>query len=363
MEHIIAFHSYKGGTGKTTIAANYAAVLASKGYRVCLLDLDVYAPSLHTYFEKRPARWLNDYLISNINIQEILIDFTHVVYGSNNHQLLTNKEGEGEGESRMKAAGATKEEQGKLWVGFCNNKREEVHKMEVSSAEAKKQMFRKLILLRERLTSTYSLDYLIIDTSPGIRYWSINALAVADVFLLMLKMGDLDIEGTKEMANSIYTSFTRDGSKPFLLCNRVAGYCVPPQFSSCSNNNNNNNNNNSYLQGQKNNSTSSTTTAAQANVRNISSTLGSNNIKLEQQRQQQPLLPPPYINSDIKKESGDLDFIGVLSDEIDMQVISTIPCYCDIQFSKKEFLTALKYPEHPFAKQINQFVEIIQNIT
>lgn len=47
----IAFHSYKGGTGKTTIAANLAAFWALKGYRVALLDLDVYAPSLQSYFE------------------------------------------------------------------------------------------------------------------------------------------------------------------------------------------------------------------------------------------------------------------------------------------------------------------------
>jgi MinD-like ATPase involved in chromosome partitioning or flagellar assembly len=51
MIKIIAFHSYKGGTGKTTIAANFAAMLAKKVYRVFLMDLDVYAPSLHTYFD------------------------------------------------------------------------------------------------------------------------------------------------------------------------------------------------------------------------------------------------------------------------------------------------------------------------
>jgi chromosome partitioning protein len=38
MIKIIAFHSYKGGTGKTTIAANFAAMLAKKGYRVFLMD-------------------------------------------------------------------------------------------------------------------------------------------------------------------------------------------------------------------------------------------------------------------------------------------------------------------------------------
>ena len=48
MTRSIVFHSYKGGTGKTTIAANFAALLTKKGYRVFLLDLDVYAPSLQS---------------------------------------------------------------------------------------------------------------------------------------------------------------------------------------------------------------------------------------------------------------------------------------------------------------------------
>lgn len=56
MTKSIAFHSYKGGTGKTTISANFAASLAKKGYRVCLLDLDVYAPSLHSYFDIEPKK-------------------------------------------------------------------------------------------------------------------------------------------------------------------------------------------------------------------------------------------------------------------------------------------------------------------
>jgi hypothetical protein len=37
-----------------------------------------------------------------------------------------------------------------------------------------------------------------------------------------------------------------------------------------------------------------------------------------------------------------------------MELISAIPCYCDIQFQKKEFLTVLQYPDHPFAKQLEQ---------
>jgi hypothetical protein len=46
----------------------------------------------------------------------------------------------------------------------------------------------------------------------------------------------------------------------------------------------------------------------------------------------------------------------MLSKETKMDVISAIPCYCDIQFSRKEFLTALRHPAHPFTKQLEMLV-------
>ncbi len=58
----LAFHSYKGGTGKTTLIANLAALYAMQGLRVCLLDFDLYAPSLGMYFRKKPMTCLNNLL-------------------------------------------------------------------------------------------------------------------------------------------------------------------------------------------------------------------------------------------------------------------------------------------------------------
>jgi hypothetical protein len=52
-----------------------------------------------------------------------------------------------------------------------------------------------------------------------------------------------------------------------------------------------------------------------------------------------------------------LELIDKLSGQLGIQTISSIPCYCDIQFLRREFLTALKYPQHPFAKQIQQLID------
>ena len=57
------------------------------------------------------------------------------------------------------------------------------------------------------MTSELGADYIIVDTSPGIRFWSINSLAIADILLLTLKMSDLDIDGTRIVAEEIYRFF------------------------------------------------------------------------------------------------------------------------------------------------------------
>ena len=53
MGKIVAIHSYKGGTGKTSLSVNLAATYARKGYKVCLMDLDFRAPSLHVLFKQQ----------------------------------------------------------------------------------------------------------------------------------------------------------------------------------------------------------------------------------------------------------------------------------------------------------------------
>ncbi|MFO8001300.1 MAG: Mrp/NBP35 family ATP-binding protein [Marinilabilia sp.] len=58
VKNIVAVASGKGGVGKSTVATNLAVSLANNGYRVGLLDADVYGPSIPKMFhteEERPV--------------------------------------------------------------------------------------------------------------------------------------------------------------------------------------------------------------------------------------------------------------------------------------------------------------------
>lgn len=303
MTKCIAFHSYKGGTGKTTIASNFAVLLAKKGYRVFLLDLDVYAPSLQAYFDMEPTKWINDFLWNNAKVDEVLVDLTSATLSSN----------------------AAAKDSGKLYVGFCNPKKEEIYRLDGAGRQdnSKIQLLRRFVLLREQIISNYDADYIIIDTSPGIRYWSINALAVADTLFLTLKMDNLDVDGTRKMAGDIYNSFSKFGAKSYLVLNRVIGYCTPPPAQIPAGT-------------TVNLATPSSRDPSQTDTRG-----GSYNKTITIQQQH---------------ESDD-DVGTVLSRDVGMEIICSIPCYCDIQFSTREYLTVLERPDHPFSKKIERLAE------
>lgn len=290
MTKCIAFHSYKGGTGKSTISFNLSAQMVKRGLKVLLLDLDVYAPSLQTYLDVRPDHWINDFLFEDVRLNHVVTDLTHVV---NKYDQVKAKDSE----------------KGKLLVGFSNGSKDEIYRLEGSVRQdtSMVHLLRKFILIREEISSIYDLDYIVMDTSPGIRYWSINTLAIVDIILLSLKMDGIDIAGTRVMANEIYKNFGKLGTRSYLLLNRVAGYCHPPIV-----------------------------------------TQDSESESIEKR-----------YTSVIDEQSED---ISKLKRDLDMDVISSIPCYCDIQFDSKEYLTALQYPDHPFSLRINDLIDKLEEL-
>ena len=259
------FHSYKGGTGKTTLITNVAAHFAANGNKVCLLDFDLYAPSLATYFRKKPNAYLNDLLNGQAEISEVLVDLTSELN-------LT----------------------GKLFLGFLSPRKEDVNEIEFRhDSKWQLEALKRFLAAKKVLFEKYSLDYLFLDTSPGIRYWSINTLATADLLFLLMKDSDIDIEGTRKMVNDIYDSLSRFGSKYYIILNKVPGASAFSQ---------------------------------------------------------------PNIAADEKAWVAELERV------VGAQVVGSIPCFCDIQFSRHEFLFAVKQPEHAFSKRVVALAESIKTL-
>jgi MinD-like ATPase involved in chromosome partitioning or flagellar assembly len=52
---IYTFYSYKGGVGRSMALANIAERFHEKGLRVIIVDWDLEAPGLETFFTPRPT--------------------------------------------------------------------------------------------------------------------------------------------------------------------------------------------------------------------------------------------------------------------------------------------------------------------
>ncbi len=187
---IITVHSYKGGTGKTLLSVNLAAMFADRGKKTCLLDLDFRAPSLCVIFKARESEyWLNDYLNRACEIDRVLRDCSSY--------CLT---------------------EGKLFVGFANPSTQAIRDMASKDGKWEMEALCRLLSLKNSLLEKMRFDYVIFDSSPGLEYSSINAVVSADFVLVVTTLDKSDMEGTQQMIHELYGLFDK---KTGVILNKV----------------------------------------------------------------------------------------------------------------------------------------------
>src|SRR5437588_9973724 len=79
MSTIVSVHSYRGGTGKSNLAANLASSVVQLGKRVAVIDTDIQSPGLHVLFGldvHTLGKTLNDYLYGRCSIEQAAYDVT-----------------------------------------------------------------------------------------------------------------------------------------------------------------------------------------------------------------------------------------------------------------------------------------------
>lgn len=193
MATIISIHSFRGGTGKSNTTANISALLAMDGARVGVVDTDIASPGIHVLFnldESEMVHSLNDYLWGKCSIEEAAHDVTSHVGGEIKGQIFLIP-------SSIKAGEIARILREGYDVGLLNDG------------------FRDVV---EKL----KLDYLLIDTHPGLNEETLLSIAISNALVIILRPDSQDYQGT---AVTVDVARKLDVPKMLMLVNKV-----PSQF-------------------------------------------------------------------------------------------------------------------------------------
>lgn len=171
MSKIVSIHSFRGGTGKSNISANVAALVAKDGNRVGVIDTDISSPGIHVLFgmdEDEMTRSLNDYLWDKCEIEEAAYPVSArigkgVVFTIGGEIYLVP--------SSIRAGDITRVLREGYDVGLLNDG-------------------------FDTLIDKLNLDYLIIDTHPGLNEETLLSIAISDALIIILRPDQQDFQGT-----------------------------------------------------------------------------------------------------------------------------------------------------------------------
>ncbi|WP_329387913.1 MinD/ParA family protein [Streptomyces sp. NBC_01351] len=159
MTRTIVVHSHRGGTGKSSVLANLALLLAAEGRRVGVVDTDIQSPTLDLLFRLGPGLSLADYLLGRCEIeaaaQQVALPGLYVVPART-------------GTAALQEIMTSGYDVGLLPEGF------------------------------DRLAVHFALDMLLLDTHAGLNNESVTAMASADVLMIMARADRIDLSGVEE---------------------------------------------------------------------------------------------------------------------------------------------------------------------
>jgi MinD-like ATPase involved in chromosome partitioning or flagellar assembly len=186
---IVSIHSFRGGTGKSNTTANLAAQVALAGKRVGVVDTDIQSPGIHVLFgldEKKMGKTMNDFLHDKATIKEIGLPIHELVGG---------------------APGLSKLKNTHIWL-FPSS----ISGRDISQILKEGVDFNKLNEGLQKTISEFNLDYLFIDTHPGLNEETLLSIATSDVLIIILRPDNQDLQGT-----SVTVDIARSLDVPNLL--------------------------------------------------------------------------------------------------------------------------------------------------
>ena len=173
MSKIVSIHSFRGGTGKSNTTANLAAQVALAGKRVGIVDTDIQSPGIHVLFgldENSMGHTLNEFLRGDCSIEDVAL-------------YIGDNVGNAEGRQKLKGKD--------LWLIPSSINGREIsnivrYSYDVNRLNAGLQTARKVL----------KLDYLFIDTHPGLNEETLLSIAFSDILIIILRPDQQDFQGT-----------------------------------------------------------------------------------------------------------------------------------------------------------------------
>lgn len=194
MTTVISTHSFRGGTGKSNITANLAVLIARAGHRVGVIDTDIQSPGIHVLFrvdEGSLQHSLNDFLWGRCPIEAAACDVSERCIGDLNEES---------GRPRVFLIPSS------LKPGEIARILREGYDVALLN-DGLQTLGRKL-----------ALDYLLIDTHPGVNEETLLSIAVSDVLLLIVRPDQQDFQGT---AVAVELAKRLEVPRMFLLVNKA----------------------------------------------------------------------------------------------------------------------------------------------
>ena len=168
MSKLIAIHSYRGGTGKTNLTANIAAILANLDKRVGIIDADIQNPGIHVLFgfdEDSISCSVNDYLWGRCEIRDTNYDVTSVL-----------KNPAKESQMYLFPCSMCPKE-----IGLILREGYDIRLLEKGFKD---------------LVDNFNLDYLLIDIHPGLNEEILLSIAISDILVMVLRPDQQNFQGT-----------------------------------------------------------------------------------------------------------------------------------------------------------------------
>lgn len=172
---IISVHSFRGGTGKSNTTANLAAIFASDGKRVGVIDTDIQSPGIHVLFgvnEDDIQYSLNDYLWGKCEIKQTAVDVTAALNGNPDNRL------------RIPAGGQIYLIPSSIKVGEIARVLREGYDVGLLNDGF------------QNLVTQLNLDILLIDTHPGLNEETLLSIAISDALAIIMRPDQQDYQGT-----------------------------------------------------------------------------------------------------------------------------------------------------------------------